>query len=152
MSSPAPGDEIRFIGLLERADRLLKRQARFLGTSYTLSVVSTAGNTCDVVRVRSTDMDLVVRMPRVPWTSMRIPTEAQVLREARRANISSPRVVMVGQPDEWYPHHWLLLTYIPGSPLTSSAPAAMRATLNAQRALLASIEWSEAPPCARGRA
>lgn len=136
--------------VLDRADRLLKGQVPSIGDSYSLSVVSTAGNTCDVVRVQSPASDLVVRMPRVPWTSARISTEATVLDKARVANVNAPRVVSVGHPNDWYPYYWLLLTYVPGSPLTPFAPEAVRAALNAQRALLAGIEWSKAPPCARG--
>jgi aminoglycoside phosphotransferase (APT) family kinase protein len=137
--------------VLDRASRLLKEQVGVIGDAYTLSVVSTAGNTCDVVRVQTSASDFVLRMPRVPWTSARISTEAEILRRACRAKVNGPRVKMVGHPTDWYPYYWLLQTYIPGRTLTPDAPQEVRCDLQVQRELLARVEWPQAPPCARGR-
>jgi aminoglycoside phosphotransferase (APT) family kinase protein len=136
--------------VLERASRLLEEQAAAIGEPYALSLVSTAGTTCDIVRFQTSALDLVLRMPRVPWTSARISTEAELLRRACRENVRSPRVVMVGHPTDWYPYYWLLQTYIPGRALTPSASENVRAALQVQRELLARVEWPQAPPCARG--
>ncbi len=136
--------------VLDRADRLLKEHVGTIGDAYTLSVVSTAGNTCDVVRVQTSASDLVLRMPRVAWTSARISTEADILRRAWRANVNVPRVETVGHPTDWYPYNWLLQTYIPGRTVSPSAPEEVRRDLQVQRELLARADWPQAPPCARG--